>query len=173
MTTSKVFIIIAQVMMLCACGASNGGLGLDSSLAVFDDEASCSLAGSTVPTETRLAIESVCMRTNEARVSQGLMPLKLELTLTDVAQAHSQDMVDRAYFNHTNPDNQTPFDRLNTAGISYQYAAENIASGQTTPEQVVSAWMNSSGHRANILSTRFTRLGVGVSGTLWTQVFTD
>lgn len=174
MTTSKVFVIMTQVLMLCACSASNGGLGLDSSLSAYDeDDQNCILESTDLNPAVKNAAEEVCRRTNAARASQGLAPLVLRVDLSDVAQSHSQDMLDRNFFNHTNPDNETPFDRLRNAGITYQAAAENIASGQTSAEQVVTAWMNSSGHRANILNPRFTKLGVGVVGSLWTQVFTN
>ena len=85
------------------------------------------------------------------------------------------DMRDKKYFSHTSPTYGSPFDMMKNFGISYRSAAENIAAGQTTPQAVVQAWMNSSGHRANILSTN-TCIGVGYAkggsyGYYWVQMF--
>ena len=85
-------------------------------------------------------------------------------------------MVNKNYFNHTSPTYGSPFDMMKQFGISYNTAGENIAMGQKTPSEVVTAWMNSEGHRKNILSSNFTQIGVGVaknaSGQLyWTQMF--
>ena len=73
----------------------------------------------------------------------------------------------------TSPTYGSPFDMMKTFGISYKSAGENIAMGQTTPEQVVQAWMNSPGHRENIMNSSFTHIGVGyvASGNYWTQMF--
>ena len=77
------------------------------------------------------------------------------------------------YFDHTSPTYGSPFDMMKSFGISYNAAGENIAMGQTTPEQVVTSWMNSEGHRANILNGEFTHIGVGyvADGNVWTQQF--
>lgn len=113
---------------------------------------------------------------NKERASNGLHTLTWADDIAAVARAHSQDMIDRKFFSHTNPDGNSPFDRLRNAGISYTAAAENIAYGQQTPQAVMNAWMNSSGHRANILNSRVKEIGVGAvkasNGTIyWTQVF--
>ena len=115
---------------------------------------------------------------NIQRANNGLSKLTLDTALSDVARAHSIDMANNNYFAHENLSGQTPFDRLKAAGIKYSYAGENIAAGQTTPEAVVNAWMNSSGHRANILNANFKKLGVGyynggAKRHYWTQVFTS
>lgn len=88
-----------------------------------------------------------------------------------MAQAHSQDMADRGYFSHTNPEGQSPFDRLRAAGIDFSSAGENIASGPTTAQAVFDLWMGSSGHRANIERCAYTHHGVGLSSRLWTHLF--
>ena len=82
-------------------------------------------------------------------------------------------MKDNGYFSHTSPTYGSPFDMMKSFGISYRSAAENIAKGQSTPQQVVNAWMNSQGHRANILNKNYTHIGVGYvkSGNIWTQMF--
>lgn len=113
---------------------------------------------------------------NAERAKYGLSALTWADDLASVARAHSKDMIDRGFFDHTNPDGRSPFDRLRLAGISYRTAAENIAYGQRTPEAVMQAWMNSSGHRANILNANVKEIGVGAvtsqSGTIyWTQLF--
>ena len=93
---------------------------------------------------------------NENRVNHGL-----------------KDMKDNSYFSHTSPVYGSPFDMIRNFGISYRSAGENIAKGQTTPQAVVDAWMNSAGHRANILNPAYTKIGVGyvAGGNYWTQMF--
>ena len=110
---------------------------------------------------------------NEQRAKYGLSPLKLSSDISAVARAKSQDMADNGYFSHTSPTYGSPFDMLKRFGISYKAAGENIAQGYSTPEAVVNGWMNSTGHRANILSENFTELGVGyvANGNYWTQMF--
>lgn len=114
---------------------------------------------------------------NEERTSRGLSELSFSEELSSVARAHSSDMASRGYFSHNTPEGITPFDRIKNAGISYNTAGENIAAGQQTPEAVVDAWMNSDGHRANILNASYTETGIGCVyggsyGIYWTQVFT-
>ncbi|MCK9898459.1 CAP domain-containing protein [Frankia sp. AgB32] len=118
----------------------------------------------------------VVARTNEQRRTAGCPALTIDPVLTAVAQAHSVDMAVAAYFSHDSPDGRTPFDRITAAGFAFSVAAENIAAGQRDPDAVLPAWMNSPGHRANILNCALTRIGVGVAtggpyGTYWTQDF--
>ncbi len=110
---------------------------------------------------------------NEIRVQNGLQPLKTNWELSRVARYKSQDMVDQHYFSHTSPTYGSPFQMMKSFGISYRTAGENIAYGQRTPQEVVNAWMNSSGHRANILNSSYTQIGVGyvANGNYWTQMF--
>ncbi len=110
---------------------------------------------------------------NEIRQNNGLQPLKANWELSRVARYKSQDMCDNRYFSHTSPVYGSPFQMIRNFGISYRRAAENIAKGQRTPQQVVDAWMNSSGHRANILNGSYTQIGVGyvANGNYWTQMF--
>ncbi|KUP33644.1 MULTISPECIES: CAP domain-containing protein [Bacillus] len=111
--------------------------------------------------------------TNAERQKQGLKPLQIDETLSKSAHAKSQDMKDKNYFDHQSPTYGSPFDMMKSFGISYKTAGENIAKGQKTPEEVVKAWMNSEGHRKNILNPNFTHIGVGYveSGSYWTQQF--
>ncbi|MBO5453286.1 MAG: serine protease [Clostridia bacterium] len=115
---------------------------------------------------------------NKERAAAGLSLLTLDSSLSKVAESHSVDMARNNYFSHTNLNGLSPFDRLKNAGISYKTAGENIAMGQKTPQQVVSGWMNSSGHRANILNSNFGKMGLGTAsdnggGYYWTQIFTN
>ncbi|CAA9253598.1 MAG: Allergen V5/Tpx-1 related [uncultured Blastococcus sp.] len=110
---------------------------------------------------------------NAERAGAGCGPVAWDDGLAAVAQAHSDDMRDRDYFDHTNLDGLDPFDRAARAGVSAR--AENIAWGQVDAADVMSSWMDSAGHRANILNCGLTRLGVGIAqgagGPWWTQLF--
>ncbi|SEN19886.1 uncharacterized protein, YkwD family [Mesobacillus persicus] len=111
--------------------------------------------------------------TNEQRKQNGLPALQADPQLSGVAQKKSVDMRQNGYFSHTSPTYGSPFDMMRDSGVSYKTAGENIAQGQQTPEAVVKAWMDSPGHRKNILSPDFTHIGVGydASGHHWTQMF--
>jgi len=110
---------------------------------------------------------------NDIRAQNGLKPLKSNWELSRVARYKSQDMHDKKYFSHTSPTYGSPFTMITNFGISYRTAGENIAMGYKTPQAVVDGWMNSSGHRANILNASYTQIGVGyvASGNYWTQMF--
>lgn len=110
---------------------------------------------------------------NEIRAERGLGELTYNWELCRVARYKSQDMKDNRYFSHTSPVYGTPFEMMKNFGITYRSAGENIARGQATPREVVDAWMNSAGHRANILNASFTEIGVGyvADGSYWTQMF--
>lgn len=129
----------------------------------------------TIPTQDQIKEyeQEVIRLVNVERSKQGLKELKYDWELARVARYKSEDMRDNNYFSHNSPVYGSPFDMMKNFGIKYKAAGENIAKGQSTPEQVVKAWMNSSGHRANILSTKFTHIGVGYakSGHIWTQQF--
>lgn len=110
---------------------------------------------------------------NAVRVENGLPTLSLNVELCEVARAKAQDMHDKGYYSHTSPTYGSPFDMMKTFGITYLAAGENIAMGQNTPEFVVECWINSEGHRANILEKRFTQIGMGYveEGHYWVQMF--
>ncbi|MBQ8371879.1 MAG: SafA/ExsA family spore coat assembly protein [Clostridia bacterium] len=110
---------------------------------------------------------------NEIRAENGLGKLTYNWELCRVARYKSQDMRDNGYFSHTSPVYGSPFQMMKSFGITYRTAGENIAKGQSSPEAVVNAWMNSPGHRANILNASFTEIGVGyvADGRYWTQMF--
>lgn len=111
--------------------------------------------------------------TNEQRRKNGLQNLQPDTALSNVAQEKSNDMQAKNYFSHTSPTYGSPFDMMRDFGVTYRSAGENIAMGQRSAEEVVNAWMNSEGHRKNILSPNFTHIGVGHTGTgnYWTQMF--
>ena len=111
--------------------------------------------------------------TNAEREKQGLAPLELDVELSKVAKDKSKDMQQNNYFSHNSPTHGSPFDMMKKYGIQYNAAGENIAQGQQSPEEVVNAWMNSEGHRANIMNENFTHIGVGhvEEGNYWTQMF--
>ena len=110
---------------------------------------------------------------NEIRRQNGLGELTASAELSHVARLKSQDMHDKGYFDHTSPTYGSAFDMLRSFGISYRTAGENIAYGYSAPQAVVDAWMNSSGHRANILNASYTQIGVGhvQDGNYCTQIF--
>ncbi|MEU5703929.1 CAP domain-containing protein [Streptomyces aurantiacus] len=114
--------------------------------------------------------------TNAERAAAGLPPLTEDPLLIRAAQAHSVDMVARAFYSHTSPDGSEPWHRAAAAGSARRTIGENIACGQRSPAEVVRGWMDSPGHRANILKPAFTHIGVGFAGggsagTYWTQLF--
>jgi uncharacterized protein YkwD len=111
---------------------------------------------------------------NAERAAAGCGPLRDEPRLATAGRKHSADMKERGYFSHNTPEGVTPWDRAKAEGYD-QPAAENIARGQPTPEAVVAAWMNSDGHRRNILDCRYQAMGTGMvtgsGGPWWTQMF--
>ncbi|MCC9688456.1 CAP domain-containing protein [Streptomyces sp. MNU103] len=120
------------------------------------------------------AAAAVLRLVNAERAKVGCSPVTADGALTALATAFSDDMADRGFFDHTDPDGDTPWDRAQAAGIG-NLGGENIARGQADAEAVMEAWMNSPGHKANILNCDFKTLGVGVhmgpGGPWWTQNF--
>lgn len=120
------------------------------------------------------AAEAVASLVNAARQDAGLSELELDADLCAAAQARAQEIAQS--FSHTRPDGSSCFTILEEFGVSYRAAGENIAMGQRTPEEVMDGWMNSSGHRANILNGTFTSIGVGyyvdgAGAAHWVQIF--
>ncbi|WP_145408892.1 CAP domain-containing protein [Paenibacillus xylanexedens] len=108
---------------------------------------------------------------NAERAKAGLNALASDALLDKVALAKAKDMSDNKYFAHQSPTYGSPFDMMKQFGVTYSYAGENIAQGQKTPQEVVTAWMNSEGHRANILNKNYTQIGVGYYNGYWAQEF--
>lgn len=116
-----------------------------------------SSSSQNVTADQKLAVELL----NADRAKNGLSALKTNSQLTSLAGNYAQDMIDRNFFAHNNPEGLTPFDRMKNAGISYTYAGENLAINNNVTA-AETAFMNSSGHKANILNKNYTEVGVGV-----------
>ncbi len=126
--------------------------------------------------------EAVLQLTNDFRAQYGLSPLRLNRELSATAQKHSQAMAEGDFFNHVGPNGLEPWDRAAIEGYTAQTLGENIAAGHATPEQVFQGWVESEGHRQNLLNPNYTELGVGYFAMdndhgqvnyihYWTQVF--
>jgi uncharacterized protein YkwD len=129
-------------------------------------------SGVESPPEIKRVLE-VCKKVNLERRRLGLNELQMDLRLNDVAHRHARDMYERNYFDHDSPEGRSVFDRLVEAKARFMSAGENIAWGQRSAQEVMDAWMDSPGHRANILQPRYRRIGVGLWKNRWVQVFTD
>lgn len=129
------------------------------------------------PQDTNSIEQELFRLTNQKRSDNGVAALSWSEEIAVVARAHSNDMNNRNYFSHNSPEGVTPFQRLTLGGVSYSTAGENIAAAGTA-EMIIEAWMNSSGHRANILNPSFRRIGIGVAqnsgySLIATQNFTN
>ncbi len=112
---------------------------------------------------------------NDERVRAGIEPLQVKAALTAAALSHAQDMADTDYFAHASADGRTPQERAAEHGYT-SYRAENIARGQHSPDAVVDSWMNSEGHRRNLLNPDLDEIGLGVAervegGPVWVAKF--
>jgi uncharacterized YkwD family protein/spore coat assembly protein SafA len=136
-------------------------------------------SGSSVPSapsDIRSLETEVIRLVNVERSKAGRPALVENSEISRIARIKSQDFINNKYFSHNSPKYGSPFDMLKTFGIKFTAAAENIASGQKTAAEVMRTWMNSSGHRSNILNSTYNQIGVGVArannGNLyWTQMF--
>jgi len=146
-------------LLITACGADDGS--------PFDPG-----VDSNPPPAASAEVVVLVDLVNAQRVTQGCEPLNWHEPTAQVAQAHSKDMRDRDFFSHTNPDGESPFDRLRNAGVDWNGAAgENIAWGTSSGETAFDMWINSAGHRANIENCAFTHHGVGLVDSHWTHLF--
>lgn len=134
--------------------------------------------GSSSPSQTTNSVltadeQAMVSLVNQARAEAGLAPLTVDPLLVKTARMKSQDMIDLGYFGHTSPSYGSPFDLMRSQGVSYRYAGENLA-GSSTVQRAHTGLMNSQGHRANILSSNYTRIGVGiVDGGPYGKMFTQ
>ncbi|MET3290787.1 UNVERIFIED_CONTAM: putative YkwD family protein [Brevibacillus sp. OAP136] len=108
---------------------------------------------------------------NQERAKAGLKALTFDSKLSTVALDKAKDMANNHYFDHTSPTYGSPFDMMQQYGIQFSSAGENIAMGQTSPQEVMTQWMNSQGHRENILNATFTKIGIGYYNGYWVQEF--
>src|SRR5690606_9743173 len=115
--------------------------------------------------------QQVLALVNKERAAVGLKALTLDAAVSKVATEKARDMQDNNYFSHQSPTYGSPFDMLTQFGVKYSHAGENIAYGQRNAEEVMTAWMNSPGHRQNILSANFTKIGIRYVGNKWVQLF--
>lgn len=165
--TVRAFARLAALAMLAALPIGCGKSGAPNA----PSPASPSPTPSPTAGPTDPEVVSFVNLMNAHRVSLGLDALVWDSGVAAVAQAHSQDMLDRSYFSHTTPEGLTPWDRLAAGGVTYSEAGENIAWGYGTGSAVLTAWLGSPGHKANIEHATYTRHGVGKAGTYWTHVF--
>jgi Cysteine-rich secretory protein family len=131
-------------------------------------------------TAERTFFDEVFNLTNAERQKAGLMALTLSTELIRAAQSHTNDMATNNYFSHTGLNQSTPGDRATGFGYGSSYVGENIGAGYNNPLEAIQGWMNSPGHKANILNSTYTEIGVGFSensastyGNYWAQVFGD
>jgi uncharacterized protein YkwD len=150
-------------LVACLLGACGAGVMEPGEPATPPDPATETAPEGPVRDYERLA--------NAHRARAGCGPLRWNGPAGAVAQAHAEDMVRRDFFSHTNPDGQSPFDRLRAAGVTYTAAAENIAFGYPTAVAVLQAWITSEGHRRNLENCRYTHHGVGLRQGKWVEVF--
>lgn len=132
----------------------------------------------TAPAAASPDLNSVIVLTNQQRAAAGCGPLTWNSALATAAQRHADDMAANNYFSHTSRNGERFTTRIRNAGYRYRLAAENLAAGQQTPEEVVASWMASTGHRANILNCRLKEIGIGYAyneassyGSYWVQDF--
>ena len=155
--------------------SNNAGNGLHHNGNSSNNTGNGSNSTGGMSTGTSSAAQAVLSQVNAARAQNGLRALTLDANMNRAAAVRAAELAQS--FSHTRPNGSRGMTALNEAGVSYRTAGENIASGQQTAQAVVSAWMNSSGHRANILSASFGRMGVGqatIGGrTYWVQLFAD
>lgn len=167
MNTKKIISVITASAILAAAGLSNTVIKEENNMLIS------SAALSYENPELAEYAEQVAILVNRERLSNGLQPVKYSPLLSEAANVRSSEL--RKSFSHTRPNGSSCFTVLKEFDISYFSAAENIAYGQRTPEIVMNGWMNSSGHRANILSKNVEYIGVGVVYSngiyYWTQLF--
>jgi uncharacterized YkwD family protein len=130
-----------------------------------------SSVGSTTTTTNSSYANQVITLVNQERAKANLKPLSSNSALSAMALDKAKDMYNKNYFSHTSPTFGSPFDMMKSYSISFTYAGENIAKGQKTPQEVMTAWMNSAGHRQNILSPNYTKIGTAYYNGEWVQEF--
>jgi uncharacterized YkwD family protein len=129
-------------------------------------------AAAAAPVTAQLSYtQQVVALVNKERAAAGLQAVTALASLNKVAAAKATDMRTNNYFSHTSPTYGSPFEMMTAFGVTYKAAGENIAMGQRSPEEVMKAWMNSPGHRKNILSASFNYIGVGFDNNYWVQEF--
>lgn len=163
-------------------GNTNYSLSLSAPSAAPTPAPSPAPTPTPTPTGDSAFVNRVLQLTNQFRAQNGVASLRLNTELNATALGHSRNMAQQDFFSHTGRDGSQPWDRARRIGYEANYMGENIAAGQRTADEVVQGWINSPGHRANLLNRNYTELGVGYyyqandTGTVnynryWTQVF--
>ena len=164
------------VLTLIGCGGDDGGAPIDPSVPATPYCAPVAGFTSTALEDEILTIVNqhrAAGATCGGQAMAAVPPLTMVPSLRCAARVHTKDMVDRGYFDHTNPDGEQPWDRMERAGYTWSSAGENIAAGNGTAVATMGQWMNSAGHCRNIMSADYTDIGVGhvEAAAMWTQVF--
>ena len=174
--------LMAALALCIAAGSADAGFGLTAEKGISFGgickifSLNCGQNAIGTVSSVNSMEKQVASLTNSERKAAGLGSLTLDSQLSKLARMKAEDMAKNGYFSHTSPTYGSAFDMMKKYGVSYRTAGENIAKGQKTPEAVMNGWMNSSGHRANILSSAYTHIGVGYAkdskgNTYWVQVF--
>jgi uncharacterized protein YkwD len=171
--TLGIVVVGFSLIAAAGCGAAAPGGVVLVGPTDGDDQSTCSDAVST----TQLAAQVVTLA-NAERANAGVAPLAVDSTLTAVAEAYAEAQATQGFTGHTDPAGHGVGDRVSSAGYNWIAVGENLAYGPCTAESAIEGWMNSEGHRANILNSLFTETGVGVYRggvypTYWVQVFAD
>ncbi len=174
--------LMAALALCIAAGSADSGFGLTAEKGISFGgmckifSLNCGQNAIGTVSSVNSMEKQVASLTNSERKAAGLGSLTLDSQLSKLARMKAEDMAKNGYFSHTSPTYGSAFDMMKQYGVSYRTAGENIAKGQKTAESVMNGWMNSSGHRANILSSTYTHIGVGYAkdskgNTYWVQVF--
>lgn len=164
-------LLIAALVLVVTTWQGGTGFGTDTAYAAAAaSNSSKSLAAVYLKIQTQNASKVVEL-VNQERKKAGLKPLIVHTNLTKMAKTKAIDMFKTAYFSHTSPKYGSPFDMMDAFNITYIYAGENIGKGQRTAEEVVKDWMESPGHKANILNPKYKLIGVGYYNGYWVQEF--
>jgi len=169
--TDKDYVGVVSSKYIKPIYPSSSGSGSGSSSGSTSGNASDNTTNSTLSNDEQEVFNLI----NQQRTQNGLPALKIDDEVQNVARIKAQDMVDNNYFSHTSPTYGSPFDMLKSFGVSYKSAGENIA-GNSSNSGAVNAWMNSAGHKANILSNNYNYTGIGVVsspkyGKMYVQMF--
>ena len=127
----------------------------------------------SAPEQVAQLVREAVAEANRLRREHGVRELVIDEKLSEVAQAHAEDMARRNYFSHETPEGVNPFRRMQKGGVHFVRAAENIAMGPVTAQRVFALWMDSPGHRQNLLSDAYGRQGLGFAGGYWVQDFAN
>ncbi|GGJ12303.1 CAP domain-containing protein [Paenibacillus hunanensis] len=171
-TTAAGLIAASLIVPASAEAASNSFHSMHKTYSQLSSDSTMTGQSTVAATaDTSAFVAQVVELVNQERSKAGLQALTVDTALQTMAGDKAIDMYTNNYFSHTSPTYGSPFDMMKTYKISFRAAGENIAKGQTSPAQVMNSWMNSAGHKANILSKNYTHIGVGYTNGVWVQEF--